>query len=438
MPRGTKIYIMVISFALMILLGTGTHTTSAQRPKAKQHLKWLATIGSSFDIRLREKSGPDLEIGNNSDSNNPNTETIPPLQTGEPAAVKAVYLTGWIAGKSDAFNQLLDFVEKTEVNSLVIDVKDDSGTISYPSKVPLAQIIGSSYKKYDPVKTLEILKQNKIYPIARIVVFKDPYLAIHRQNLAVKSSEGGLWRDFKGLYWVDPYDKEVWDYNIDIAKEAATYGFREIQFDYIRFTSDGITKNCLYTKADGRVKSDVIRDFLKYAYQELKPFGVKVSADVFGLTCSAQGDIGIGQVMEKVAQGVDIVCPMVYPSHYVNGVYQIPNPDIKPYETVFKSLTDAQKKLGNTNKRVIIRPWLQDFSLKSHYGREQLLAQIKAVENSGLKEWIFWNPSSRYDYRKYRLKSEVPIEMPIPSDNATVDFDSQFPNSPINQPAATQ
>jgi hypothetical protein len=162
--------------------------------------------------------------------------------------------------------------------------------------------------------------------------------------------------------------------------------------------------------------------------------GIKVSADVFGLTCSAE-DIGIGQTMEKVAEGVDIICPMVYPSHYYRGVYQLQNPDVKPYETVLKSLTDAKQKLSNVDRKVIIRPWLQDFSLKSHYGREQLLAQIKAVESAGLSEWIFWNPSSRYDYHKYRLKSEVPAEMPLSVDNLTVDNNKDFPNSQLNQAA---
>jgi hypothetical protein len=432
MSRAAKIYILIVSFVLMFALGIGTNNDKSSNSTGKQHLKWMASIGGIFDIRLREISSSDLKTENNSQVNNLIDNSIPP-QISEPPAVKGVYLTGWIAGKTDAFNQLIDFIQKTEINSLVIDVKDDSGTISYTSKVPLAQMVGSSCKKYDPEKMLLILKQNNIYPIARIVVFKDPHLATHRPDLAVKSPDGGLWRDYKGLNWVDPYNKEVWDYNIDIAKEAASYGFREIQFDYIRFTSDGVTRDCRYPKADGRVKSDVIRDFLKYAYQELKPLGVNVSADVFGLTCSAQGDIGIGQVMEKVAEGVDIICPMVYPSHYVNGVYQIANPDSKPYETVFKSLTDAQQKIGSMNRKVIIRPWLQDFSLKSHYGREQLLAQIKAVENSGLKEWIFWNPSSRYDCRKYRLKAEVPIIIPIPTDNHLPDPDTQTPNSPLNQ-----
>jgi hypothetical protein len=432
MSRTAKIYLYIaaVSLVLIMALGTSSSNGRTRNPLVSQHLKWLASVGGAFDIKLPETVESTIETANHPDSNINTGPLIPPIA--EPAAVKGVYLTSWVAGKSDSFNQLIGFINKTEVNSLVIDVKDDSGTISYASKVPLVQTVGSSYKKYDPVKILEILRQNNIYPIARIVVFKDPYLAKHRPDLAVKSSDGGLWHDYKGLNWVDPYNQEVWDYNIEIAKEAVTYGFREIQFDYIRFTSDGNTRSCRYPKADGRIKSDVIRDFLKYAYQELKPLGAKVSADVFGLTCSAD-DIGIGQTMEKVAQGVDIICPMVYPSHYFRGVYQIPNPDVRPYETVFKSLTDAKQKIAALDRKVVLRPWLQDFSLKSHYGREQLLAQIKAVENAGLTEWIFWNPRCRYDYRKYRLKSEVPIAMPVPTDDFIPDSDMEYPNSQLNQ-----
>jgi hypothetical protein len=431
MSRATKVYILIICFALIFILGTGVGSVRSNDPRSSHRLKWLASMSGALDIRLRETLGPAHEMdGISGNENGIENHDLPPIP--EPAVVKGVYLTSWIAG-TKAFDQVVEFIHKTEVNSLVIDVKDDTGLVSYASKVPLVNAINSSYKKYDPQKIMTVLRQNQIYPIARIVVFKDPYLAKHRPDLAVKNSAGGLWQDYRGLNWVDPYNKEVWDYNISIAKEAIQYGFREIQFDYVRFTSDGNIRECRYPKADGRIKSDVIRDYLKYAYQELKPLGVKVSADVFGLTCSAQDDMGIGQVMEKVAEGVDVVCPMVYPSHYYRGQYQIADPDSRPYETVFRSLTDAKQKIANVQHKVIIRPWLQDFSLKNHYGREQLLEQIKAVENSGFKEWIFWNPSSRYDYHKYRLKTDVPIEMPTPVPEEPSYLETQ-PTVPISNP----
>ena len=243
------------------------------------------------------------------------------------------------------------------------------------------------------------LNQHGIWPIARIVVFKDPFLSRKKPELAVKSKSGDLWRDQKGMTWVDPNSRQVWKYNVNVAKEAIELGFQEIQFDYVRFTSDGQISQCVYPFTDGAKKEDVIRDFLAYASGELKPLGVEVSADIFGLVTSADGDLGIGQRLEKVAQNVDIVSPMVYPSHYARGSFGIANPDLKPYETVLRGLTDARKRLDGT--AVQIRPWLQDFSLGNHYGREQVQAQIKAVKDAGLSEWIFWNPSNRYDAGKY-------------------------------------
>lgn len=386
-------------------------------PRADQAVSSMARLKANDAPRLVALGKSPNFIGNGNTSlpmiggvldvvTGPGLEAQPDLAP----VVKGVYVTSWMAGNPKYLKELFDFIDRTDVNSLVIDVKDDTGAVSYPSAVELVKAIGSDCRKYDPVQLLASLKERYIYPIARIVVFKDPYLARKRTDLAVKSRLGGLWRDNHGLYWVDPYNKDVWEYNIGIAKEAAGLGFREIQFDYVRFTSDGEIRNCIYPYADSRKKAEVIRDFLKFAYQELKPLGVRVSADIFGLACSADDDLGIGQKIEKVAEGVDIICPMVYPSHYYLGSYNIPDPDRQPYRTVLQSLSDARKKLaslassGTLNHEVTIRPWLQDFSLRNHYGREQLLAQIKAVEDCGLKEWIFWNPSNRYDYRKYRSK----------------------------------
>lgn len=413
MFKAAKVYVIFASFSLIFLLSTGGQPVKSEQPLS---------------------SGPLISMGNPLEFNSNQNQTILKMNSslrnqtdlmkhldpflnllGDDApVVKGVYATGWMAGRADFIEKMLDFTAKTEINSMVIDVKDDSGRISYYSKVSLAQAIGASYPKFDPVKVIKLLRQNNIYPIARIVVFKDPYLAVKRPDLAVKNVQGGIWRDFKGLAWVDPYNKDVWDYNVAIAKEAAAFGFKEIQFDYVRFTSDGVLKDCRYTYSNGRSKSDTIADFLKYAYHELKPLGVKVSADVFGLTCSAQNDMGIGQVFEKIAENVDIICPMVYPSHYRRGDFNIPDPDRNPYQTVYRSLMDAKAKAATLKKPVIIRPWLQDFSLRNHYGREQLLAQIKAVQDAGLQEWIFWNPTNRYDIRKYRLKEEVETKLDLP------------------------
>ncbi len=415
MLKTAKVYVLFISFSLIILLSTGGQPVKSEQPLDSGHL-------INMSIPLEPNTNPDRTIPRKNSGLGDQSDLFKHLGPflnllgDEVPIVRGVYATGWMTGRADFLQKMVDFTAKTEVNSLVIDVKDDSGRISYHSKVPLARTVGASHPKFDPVKVANLLHRNDIYPIARIVVFKDPHLAGRRPDLAVKSAQGGIWKDFKGLAWVDPYNKDVWEYNVAVAKEAAGFGFKEIQFDYVRFTSDGVIKDCRYFFSNGRSKSDTIADFLEYAYQELKPLGVKVSADVFGLTCSAEKDMGIGQVFEKIAENVDIICPMVYPSHYNRGDFNIPDPDRNPYQTVYRSMMDAKRKAATLKKPVIIRPWLQDFSLRNRYGREQLLAQIKAVQDAGLQEWIFWNPTNRYDIRKYRLKQDVEKKLDLPPD----------------------
>ena len=411
MLKTTKVYITFTSLILILILSTGRQPVISGQPlDGNDDLSKVTT-----HLELNLKQGQTISEGVNS----PLLKHLDPfigLLGDEAPIVKGVYVTSWMASNPNFLRKMADFSAKTEVNSLVIDVKDDSGRISYHSKIPLARSSGASNPKFNPSKVTKMLCRNNVYPIARIVVFKDPHLANKRPDLAVKSVQGGIWKDFKGLAWVDPYNKDVWEYNVAVAKEAATLGFKEIQFDYVRFTSDGAIKNCRYSFSDGRSKSDTIANFLKYAYQELKPLGVKISADVFGATCSASGDMGIGQVFEKIAENVDIICPMVYPSHYRRGDLNIPDPDRDPYQTVYRSMMDAKQKAATLKKPVIIRPWLQDFSLRNRYGREQLLAQIKAIQDAGLQEWIFWNPSNRYDIQKYRLKQEVQKKLELPPD----------------------
>lgn len=383
--------IILIGLSLIFLFLFSTPSGGAVFPKNR--LEWMERFRMVPKAAGRPKlvSAPDLSL--------PVREK--PLETAEPVIapeVRGVYLTSWKAGNSRYVEELLQFAEKAGINAIVVDVKDDSGHISYISEAGGA----ASLTKFDPRELLERFRAKGIYTIARIVVFKDPFLAKHRPDLAVRHSRGGLWQDRKGLYWVDPYNARVWDYNIAIAKEAAGLGFAEIQFDYIRFTSDGPITECRYPSQDERSKTEVIRGFLQRAGRELHPLGVKISADVFGLTCSVRDDLGIGQQLEEMAAEVDVICPMVYPSHFYAGQYQIADPDRSPYQTVRRSLEDAKKRLEASNLSTIIRPWLQDFSLKSRYGREEIQAQINAVEDAGLREWIFWNPSNNYRLDKYQ------------------------------------
>lgn len=316
----------------------------------------------------------------------------------EPVEVKGIYLTGNTAGSSKTFDKLFNIVKSTELNAMVIDVKDDTGKLTYESDLPMAAEIGANSKRIRDIRALvERLNDNGIYPIARIVVFKDPVLSEKKPEWAVRHKNGGLWKDRKGKGWSNPYLEEVWDYNIAVAEEAAKVGFKEIQFDYVRFPSDGNTSNIVYDPIPDKTRREAIKAFLAYARKRLNPRGVYISADTFGLINSTADDMGIGQFLEDIAQEADYICPMVYPSHYGPYNYGIPNPNSEPYKTVYSSLMDAVKRLEKMENNIsIIRPWLQDFTLGYHYGPEEVRAQIRATYDAGLKEWILWNPANVY------------------------------------------
>lgn len=313
---------------------------------------------------------------------------------GRRVAAKGIYVSGWVAG-SPRMNALIDLVRETELNAVVIDVKDDHGNITYQSTLPKVAEMGNSvaYIK-DLDALLQRLDREGIYAIARIVVFKDPALGKNRPDLVILGPSGLPWRDRIHATWADPYNREVWAYNVAVAKEAAARGFQEIQFDYVRFPSDGNLDGLVYPAATGEKRSRVIADFLAYARRELEPLGAFVSADVFGLVTSAADDLGIGQYWEELAPSVDYMSPMVYPSHYALRSYGLPDPDAAPYETVYRAMQDALRRTAGTGAR--IRPWLQDFTLRNRYDANMVRAQIKAVQDSGLDEWMLWNPYSNF------------------------------------------
>jgi hypothetical protein len=310
--------------------------------------------------------------------------------------VKGVYMTSYAAGSKSYVTSLLSLVDQTEINAIVIDVKDATGYVSYSTDVPLAKQLGLIDKRIPDIDALiATLRQHNITPIARIVCFNDPLLAKKMPSLAVKSkSTGANWKDNKGSMYTNPYNRQVWEYLTELGEDAARHGFREIQFDYVRFPSDGKISDTLYPGADSS-KEDAIAGFLGYARERLEKLGVWVSADVFGLTVHVNDDMGIGQKVEKVAANVDIVCPMVYPSHYYAGSYGIAKPNAAPYDIVSYAMQDAKKRLPGTG--ALVRPWLQDFTLGSPaYGVTQVKDEIKAVEDQGFNEWILWNAGVKY------------------------------------------
>jgi hypothetical protein len=309
--------------------------------------------------------------------------------------VKGIFISSWAAGSKQIMDKQIALVDRTEINAMVIDVKDATGYVSYATDVPLAKELKLEERRIRDIDGLmATLREHKIVPIARIVCFNDPILSKRRPEYAVKSKGGGNWKDKKGSSYTNPYDRRVWKYLVDLGEDAADRGFREIQFDYVRFPSDGKISDAVYPGATGS-KEDAIAQFLAYARGRLEKRGVWVSADVFGLTLYVKDDLGIGQKIEKVSSNVDIVCPMVYPSHYYAGAYNQKNPNSHPYEIVTAAMKDSTRRLQGTG--AIVRPWLQDFSLYGvTYGVEQVKAQIKAVEEQGFTEWLLWNASVKY------------------------------------------
>lgn len=332
----------------------------------------------------------------------------------EKVKVKGIFLTGNLIGYTERFNRLIKLANETEINSMVIDIKDDGGVLTYESQVPLAKEAGANevVKISDRDVFSEKMKEiidNDVYPIARIVTFKDRILGFERPDLAIKNKNGGIWKDNKGNAWLNPYNKDSWEYPIQLAEEAASMGFKEIQFDYVRFPTDGDRGNIDYGEiGNKKEKSEAIAEFLEYARERLHEKGLYVSADVFGDIISVKGDSTIGQQLETLGESTDIISPMVYPSHYGLGFYGFQYPDTKPYEIVNRAMNDAVERLSviPEEERAVIRPWLQDFSapwLKGSYGSnyitygsKEVRAQIDATYDAGLEEWILWNAANNY------------------------------------------
>lgn len=343
---------------------------------------------------------------------------LPPLEQRENPPVKArgIYLTGNTVGHS-RFRDLINMVETTELNAVVIDVKNDHGKITYNSQIELVEELDAHLSA--PIKDLKAildeLHEKGIYPIARIVVFKDPYLAELKPEWSIQKNSGGLWRDRNGVAWINPYEKKVWDYNIAVAREVALLGFREIQFDYIRFPENAhLLDREAYYPGEDLPKEEVIRDFLVYAAEQLQDYNVYLSADVFGVIATSWGDSDrIGQAWEAMSPHVDYICPMVYPSHYGKGYFGFSVPDAHPGETVEFALTDALKRNAALKDPAIIRPWLQSFTATSWvpgaipYGPAEIRAQIEAAMELGIDEYLLWNASNRYQPASLKTAEEA-------------------------------
>ena len=360
-----------------------------------------------------EPEGSDTSGGNPAGSGTETMTQAEPTNAPEeqdsriPTKVKGLYVTSKAAGTESIREYLIEIADATEINALVIDVKDDNGKITYSMDSPIAKNIKAVTNTVTDMEELvKELQAKGIYVIARIVAFKDPYLAEQRHDLAIKKKDGALYRDNNGECWVNPYNKEVWDYLVEVASKAAASGFNEIQFDYIRFsTGKGMDKVDFGEEALTKTKEDVILEFTKYSYEKLKPLGVFVSADVYGTIISSSVDSGlVGQNYVEMAKYLDYICPMIYPSHFGEGNYGVKYPDLEPFKIIRKVLTASKEKLAEIPEgehRAIVRPWLQDFTaswLKHYmkYGGDELRLQIGGLYAAGYEEWLVWNAGCDY------------------------------------------
>jgi hypothetical protein len=318
-----------------------------------------------------------------------------------PEHVRGLYLNAWASGSTRRIDALLQVARTTEINSFVIDIKDATGYVSHRTDVPLAQEIGATgeIRIRDLPGLLRRLGEAGVYPIARIVIVKDPLLSTAYPDYAVQDREGGVFKDGKGIVWLNPYDRRVWDYHVDLAAEVAKMGFPEIQWDYVRFPDIPASEKELvvYPGAGDMPQPEAIRAFLAYSRERLAPLGVTVTADVFGITTSATRDVGIGQVWESFIGAVDVALPMIYPSHYWRGSFGYETPNAFPYEVVKRAMEDALRRSASVEGAGATRPWLQDFTLgKPAYDAPEVRAQIQATYDAGIQEWILWNPGSSY------------------------------------------
>ncbi|NBV82856.1 hypothetical protein EBR57_01865 [bacterium] len=357
-----------------------------------------------------------------------------PKHIAPPAAIKAIYMTSWVASVKPWREQLIKFINESEINALVIDVKDYSGYISFETNDPkLAELGVEDIRIKDLREFIEMAHQNGIYVIARITVFQDPMYAKLYPAHAVQTQSGTTWTDRNGLSYIDPGSRDFWDYIVRIGTAAAYAGFDELNFDYIRFPTDGNMKDAVFPISGARlskgnlatstsatvgsqkptassgvsirrqtVKEAIITEFFAYLRQQTKPLGIPISADLFGMTMTAQDDVNIGQYLESAAQYFDYICPMVYPSHYPPQFNGYGNPAEHPYEIVHYAMTRGAARMtaiGQDPKK--LRPWLQDFNLGATYDAAKVRAQIKATYDSKLVSWLIWDPRNKYTRQAY-------------------------------------
>ncbi len=345
-------------------------------------------------------------------SSTPEEVVFTPTYVETPEPLKGIYMTSWVASSKQLRENLVKIADQTEINTILIDIKDYSGKIVFPiENNPTLKAFGSEEVRVRDLKEfIQELHKKNIYVIGRVAVFQDAYFVEHRPDLAVKTKDGSsVWKDRKGIAWIDSGSREYWDYIIQIAKESHKIGFDEINFDYIRFPSDGNMKDISFPFSSTTPKATVMKNFFEYLHTKIESDpeleGLKTSADLFGMVTNTYDDMGIGQLLENAIPYFDYIMPMVYPSHYPPNFEGYKEPEAYPYEIIKFAMNEAvvrsealasstgQSKIEYKNK---MRPWLQDFGLRVSYGPAEVRAQIKATNDVGLTSWILWSPSNKY------------------------------------------
>lgn len=389
-------------------------------------MPWLLThTYTTTPVLSSSTSTPTLEVDDDEGvAQQDKINSFVPTHREVPEAVRALYMTSWIAGTPHLREGIVKLIEDTEINAIVIDIKDDTGRISFDVYDPMLDEFGAEEIRIRDLREfIAELHEKEIYVIGRISTFQDPYFVTKRPDLAVKrSSDGGVWQDRKGLTWIDPGAKEAWDYLVAIGKESYRAGFDELNYDYIRFPSDGDMYDIYYPFSEDVVndprqgKTLVMEEFFEYLTGELRAYrpypdlpGPVLSADLFGMTTTNADDLNIGQKLETALPYFDYIAPMVYPSHYPPTFIGLANPAANPYEVIKYSMDTAQYKIDSfvqssstpewIKKKVSagqLRPWIQDFNLGADYTADMVRAQIKAIYDSGLDSWMIWDASNTY------------------------------------------
>ena len=328
------------------------------------------------------------------------TTAVARSDSGDYPAVRALYLNRFAAQSMKKFRYLLAIADSTEINGFVVDMKDEFG-LNYRSSNPAIRKNEGQHGVVPNVKAMvDSMKAHGVVPIARVVAFKDPIAAANNPGWTIRREDGSQWLDKEGLAWVSAHNKDVWEYNLAVADELVKLGFEEIQWDYVRFPEPYKSLPTQVFPGATVSKPEALSQFLKLANERLHKAGARNTADIFGLVTTVKGPLEIGQWWEKISPHVDVVLPMVYPSHYPRGAFGIPQPNAEPYKVLRTALDTARvrdERLGLTKKEHV-RPWIQAFSLgQPKYGPEQITAQKQAIYDSGFQGWVLWSPGSHYD-----------------------------------------